>query len=193
VLGADRVVMVRGQSVVWVVALAVAGSIAVSPAHIAHASQQSAVPAIRYRSAVNVFSQESDVVAAATSGEHSEEWGILLFGLMIPVVLFWIAVVLGLKYGIRWLAGPTTLDSQYASRPPQLTHRCSPPRGRREGSRWVCPACGCPWMASRGGTGPVPVTVEVGPGPPGTKRLETQYRQASGGLYWFFDRATYEA
>ena len=112
---------------------------------------------------------------------------LLAFLLIVAVSLYFVYRT------IRWLFGPTVLDSQYTSRPPQLTHRCLPPRNRRTGARWVCSTCGCPWLASRGGTTVVPVTVEVGPGPPGTKRLETQYRQAPGGLHWFFDRETYEA
>jgi hypothetical protein len=94
---------------------------------------------------------------------------------------------------IRWLFGPTVPDDEYARRPPLLTHRCGPPRGGRMGTRWACPVCGCPWIVVREGTRMVPYTVEVGPGPPGTRRLETRHRQASGGVYWNFDRATYNA
>jgi hypothetical protein len=91
---------------------------------------------------------------------------------------------------IRWLFGPTVPDNEYAYRPPLLTHRCGPPRSGRVGTRWVCSVCGCPWIVVRGDMRRVP---EVGPGLPGTERSEIRYRQVSGGVYWNFDRATYNA
>jgi hypothetical protein len=94
---------------------------------------------------------------------------------------------------IRWLFGPTVPDDEYAYRPPLLTHRCGPPRSGRVGTRWACAVCGCPWIVVRGGTRRVSYVGEVGPGLPGTRRREILYRQVSGGVYWNFDRATYNA
>lgn len=94
---------------------------------------------------------------------------------------------------IRWFFGPTVPDNEYACRPPLLTHRCGPPRSGRVGRRWACSVCRCPWIVVRGGTRRVPYIVEVGPGLSGTPRSEIRYRQVSGGVYWNFDRATYNA
>lgn len=93
---------------------------------------------------------------------------------------------------IRWLFGPTVPDNEYAYRPPLLTHRCDPPRSGRVGTRWTCSVCGCPWIVVRGDTRRVPYIAEAGPGLHGPRR-EIRYRQVSGGVYWNFDRATYNA
>jgi hypothetical protein len=94
---------------------------------------------------------------------------------------------------IRWLFGPTVPDNEYAYRPPLLTHRCGPPRSGRVGARWACSVCGCPWIVVQGDTRREPYITEAGPGLPGPQHNEIRYRQVSGGVYWNFDSATYNA